>query len=271
MKRRGWNYDKFIKQFMYLALEPVGITIWARCYRKHVRFFFNSHFWCTEKNNNLDKCDIFLVFRGHRIFDDSRVMTTTEVPLYNDALAQAQAIIDKRELESNCRMLRSRQKNRQYRRTVDNVFGEDSGSTSSGKELDLENVMEDEKIVKNKCKHTYRKRKPKAPAPLDMRLTRSKSKKISTNNMQNIEPDPKTDDQNSVQKATEDAKTTEKDTPTLEKENKTVPNENVQENPDLENEQNNMQNDGTPTQKTDDVQPDENNIENNDKDIAEKK
>ena len=268
MKRRNWNYDKFIKQFMYLALEPVGITIWARCYRKHVGFFFNSHFWCTEKNNNLDKCDIFLVFRGHRIFEDSRVMTTNEVPLYNDALARAQAIIDERDLESNCRMLRSRKKNRQYRRTVDNVYSDQFDSTSSGEELDFENVMEDEKIVKTKPKHPYRKRKPKGPQALDMRLTGSKSKKLSTNNMQNTEPDPKTDDQNNVQnaskgarqKATEDAKETEKDTPTLEKENKTVANENVQGNPDLENEQNNMQNDGTPTQKTDDVQPDENNI-----------
>ena len=102
MKHRNWNYEKFIKQFMYLALESVGITVWARCYRKHVGFFYNSRFWCTEKNNNLDKCDIFLVFRGHRIFEGTRLMSTTEYPMYQDTLARAQAIIDERELETNC-------------------------------------------------------------------------------------------------------------------------------------------------------------------------
>ena len=27
MKKRSWKYESFTKQFMYLALEPVGITI----------------------------------------------------------------------------------------------------------------------------------------------------------------------------------------------------------------------------------------------------
>ena len=146
---------------MYLALEPVGLTIWAHCYRKHVGLIYNSHFWCTEKNNNLDKCDIILVYRGHRIFEPTRVMRTHEMPLYNEALARAQAIIDERELEANCHMLRSRKQNRQYRRTVDRICSDDSDSTSSGQELDLETVMECEKIVKQKPKCHYRKRKPK--------------------------------------------------------------------------------------------------------------
>ena len=145
-EKRSWKYESFIKQFMYLALEPVRITIWARCYRKHVGFFFNSHFWCTEKTNNLDRCDILLVYRGNRIFETTRIMTTSEIPLYNEALARAQARIDERDLEKNCRMLRSRQaKNREYRRTVDKIFTDESDSTSDGQELDLESIMECEK------------------------------------------------------------------------------------------------------------------------------
>ena len=80
------------------------------------------------------------------------------------------------------------------------MFGDESGSTSSGEELDLENVMEDEKIVKSKPKCPYQKHKPKGPPALDMRVTRSKSKKLSGNNMLNTEPDPVMDEQkNSMQ------------------------------------------------------------------------
>ena len=116
-------------------------------------------------------------------------MTTTEIPLYNEALARAQARIDERDLEKNCCMLRSRAKNRQYHRTVDKIFSDESDSTSDGQELDLESVMECEKIVKQKPKHPYRKRKPKATGAVDMRITRLKQKKIDTNSMQNTESD----------------------------------------------------------------------------------
>ena len=86
-------------------------------------------------------------------------------------------------------MLRSRAKNRQYRRTVDKIFSDESDSTSDGQELDLESIMECEKIVKQKPKCPYRKCKPKVTGAVDMRITRSKQKQINTNSMQNTESD----------------------------------------------------------------------------------
>ena len=202
-------------------------------------------------------------------------MITTEVPLYNDALARAQAIIDERDLESNCRMLRSRKKNRQYRRTVDNVLGDESGSTSSGEELDLENVMEDEQIIKKKPKCAYRKCKPKGPPALDMRVTRSKSKKLCKNNMQKTEPEPKTDEQqNSMQIEDKDVNQENNNVPpenpiqNAENENSIVPPENNVQNTENEKNialpENNVQN-----EKKDDQVPTENNVQNKEKDANE--
>ena len=97
--------------------------------------------------------------------------------MYNEALARAQARIDERDLEKICRMLRSRAKNREYHRTVDKIFSDESDSTSDGQDLNLESIMECEKIIKQKPKCPYRKHKPKASGAVDMRVTRSKQKK----------------------------------------------------------------------------------------------
>ena len=86
-KKKNWKYEKFIKQFMYLALEPVGITIWAWCFRKHVAICVNSTFWTTNIDKDIDKCDVVLVYRGYNMFEDTRVMLHEEYPLYIDAIA----------------------------------------------------------------------------------------------------------------------------------------------------------------------------------------
>ena len=188
------------------------------------------------------------------MFETTQIITTTEIPLYNEALARAQARIDERDLEMNCHMLRSRAKNRQYRRTVDKIFSDASDSTSDGQELDLESIMECEKIVKQKPKCPYRKHKPKASGAVDMRVTRSKQKKIDANSVQNTEPDD-----NNVQ-----------DVDTVQKENNTEPaiddsaqNNETEEKDNVNAEENSVQNEDQVTKESE-PKANENSVQNED-------
>ena len=75
---------------MYCAMGPVAITIWALCYRKHVGICVNTSFGTTHKDNDLEKCDILLVYREYNIYEDTRVMTHEEYPCFKDAIASTQ-------------------------------------------------------------------------------------------------------------------------------------------------------------------------------------
>ena len=46
--RKGKRYERWKKEFLKFAFDPVAVMIWARCYRKHVAFFMNYHSWCTQ-------------------------------------------------------------------------------------------------------------------------------------------------------------------------------------------------------------------------------
>ena len=132
-KKKNWKYEKFIKQFMYLALEPVGITIWARCYRKHVALCVNSTFWTTNLDKDIDKCDIVLVYRGYNMFEDTRVMLHEEYSFYSEAIARTQALVDEQSLKKNVTDMRKRS----GKRKPGHISSDDS-------DLDLEDVMDDE-------------------------------------------------------------------------------------------------------------------------------
>ena len=132
-KKKNWKYEKFIKQFMYLALEPVGIMIWARCYRKHVALCVNSTFWTTNLDKDIDKCDIVLVYRGYNMFEDTRVMLHEEYNYYSEAIARTQAIVDEQALKKNVTDMRKRA----GKRKPGHISSDDS-------DLDLEDVMDDE-------------------------------------------------------------------------------------------------------------------------------
>ena len=63
--RKGKHYERWKKQFLEFTFDPVAIMIWARCYRRHVAFFMNYYFWCTQKQDDISKCDIVLALRRY--------------------------------------------------------------------------------------------------------------------------------------------------------------------------------------------------------------
>ena len=80
--------------FEAYPLDELGITIWARCYRKHVCIFANSEFVTTHRNDDITKCGIHLVYRGDKVFEEARPMTSAEYVAASSAIAQVQAKYD---------------------------------------------------------------------------------------------------------------------------------------------------------------------------------
>ena len=148
LERKGKRYECWKKEFLHFAFDPLAIMIWARCYRRHVAFFMNYHFWCTQKQDNVTKCDIVLAFRGGACFQATRIMTTEEYSKAEQGIAHVQAYFDEISSRENVQNMH-RKRAKEYRRKVDKIESSDEESAeedehTSEEELDLEKVMEDE-------------------------------------------------------------------------------------------------------------------------------
>ena len=73
-------FDDFIIEWLHgsFPLDEAGILITARAYKIHVAVFFNNSYWSTCANCDLNKCKVFLLYRGSLVFEDTHRMTTKE-------------------------------------------------------------------------------------------------------------------------------------------------------------------------------------------------
>ena len=62
----------------HFPMDEAGILIIARAYKIHVAVFFNDHYWITHVGNDLNKCKVFLVYRGNLVFVDSHRLMSKE-------------------------------------------------------------------------------------------------------------------------------------------------------------------------------------------------
>ena len=56
--------------------------------------FVNSEFFTTHWNDDITKCGIHLVYRGDKVFEQTRLMTSAEYVAASSAIAQVQAKYD---------------------------------------------------------------------------------------------------------------------------------------------------------------------------------
>ena len=60
-------------------LDRAGILIMSRAYKLHTAVFFNEKFWITSSEiSALNKCTVFLIYRGGTVFQDTRRMHVEE-------------------------------------------------------------------------------------------------------------------------------------------------------------------------------------------------
>ena len=65
-------------------MNEVGIMLLARFFHGHKAIFVNEKWWSTRKDGNLSHVNIFLAYRGDKVFDNSRLMTTAEYDLVRE-------------------------------------------------------------------------------------------------------------------------------------------------------------------------------------------
>ena len=80
LQRKNRSLDNFLKEWLHgsFPLDVAGILIIARAYKVHVAVFFNDSYWTTTAVSDLNKCKIFLLYRGSLVFEDSRRVTVAE-------------------------------------------------------------------------------------------------------------------------------------------------------------------------------------------------
>ena len=73
-KGKGITVDDYITALLQdnFVLDQVGIFIFARMYHIHIAVILCDHFLTTNKDNDLNKCDIFLGYFGKMRFCDTR-------------------------------------------------------------------------------------------------------------------------------------------------------------------------------------------------------
>ena len=189
--RKGVQYEKWKKKFLWIAFDAVAIMIWVRYYRKHVAIVFNYYFWCTHKNDDVSKCDVVLAYRGDTCFQPTLVMTTEEYTVHQTTIARVQAFMDELSLKENVQNMHKKQV-KNYRQTVDRIESSDedeqcSDEPTDDEELDLENAMDEE--------DTPPANTSKVSPGMDLRKRKSENNMQKENNKKQ-----KKDNENSMQK-----------------------------------------------------------------------
>ena len=129
-----------------------GITIWARCYRKHVCIFVNSEFYTTKQNDDITKCGIHLVYRGDKVFEQTKLMTAAEYVAASSAIAQVQAKYDQLSLIAQKDTIY-----KNYARKKGHKRNSEGLSSDNEEEVDLEQLLE--KADSSSIPHTMQIRK----------------------------------------------------------------------------------------------------------------
>ena len=203
LERKGKRFERWRKKFLDFAFDPVAIMIWARCYRRHVAFFFNYYFWCTHKKDDVSKCDVVLAFRGGTSFEATRIMTTEEASQAEQGIARVQAYYDELSLKENVQNMH-RKRAKEYRRKVDKIVSseDESPSDSDGRtsedDLDLEEAMEsadtgdNSKSLDQSDKALDMRKKQSSENNMQKKDSAVNTSMIDDNNMQNI-PTPDND------------------------------------------------------------------------------
>ena len=94
-KRKDWKTFKEELFYEPFALTLPGIVIWARCYHRHVAFIYNYGYWTTHYKHDLSQCHVFLLYRGNNVFDDTRMISSTEYKMRNKEITLTCRKIDR--------------------------------------------------------------------------------------------------------------------------------------------------------------------------------
>ena len=135
-RKRSWRSFKQEWLADAFPLCEIGITFFARCFKRHICVFVNSHYWTTHRADDLQQCSIFLAYHGGLVFEDTQPMTEEQYRASAEAIGRVQAKFDEAKLATV-------DKGKEWQARKRAIISSDE------EELDLENLLEDAKDKNN--------------------------------------------------------------------------------------------------------------------------
>ena len=134
------SLQDFLHEWLHGAfpLDEAGILIVAQAYKVHMAVFFNDSYWTTTALTDLNKCKIFLLYRGSLVFEDSHRVTVAEYTERRRLYSQLDRYYKKMETD----------KRKAKKLTSDSpVYSQNAIPTDSKSET--ENIMQQEQSTKS--------------------------------------------------------------------------------------------------------------------------
>ena len=112
LQKKRMLFEQFRLQWLHgsFPLSTPGIMILARAYKIHVAVFFNNNFWTTDSHRGLERCTVFLLYRGSLVFEDSCRMTSEEFAEQKAYFKKLSKYYDKVHNDNDLRRLREHAK-----------------------------------------------------------------------------------------------------------------------------------------------------------------
>ena len=125
------TWAKFKKEWLHppYALDIIGLMIWARAYHLQICIVFNYNFWTTQATIDLSKVNIFLVYRGNNIFEDTRMMGSQEYASQYKSLTRTA-----RKIERYFKSLEKEKEQKRKQKEIDRILEDKSEESSSDEE-----------------------------------------------------------------------------------------------------------------------------------------
>ena len=155
LKKTGGSLDSFLKYWLIPAfpINEIGIMLLARFFHGHIAIFVNEKWWSTQKDGNLSMVNLFLVYRGQKVFDNSRLMTTAEYDLVRDDVRRYKLKIEQQIKAEQKKKEEAKKKAKNDAKPTTSMTthsrarklpSSSSSSESNSESLDLEKIMDDD-------------------------------------------------------------------------------------------------------------------------------
>ena len=107
LEKKRMSFEQFQLQWLHgsFPLNTPGILILARAYKIHVAVFFNNSIWTTDSHHGLERCTVFLLYRGSLVFEDSHRMTSEEFSEWKAYFKKLEKYYDKVHEDEDLRKL----------------------------------------------------------------------------------------------------------------------------------------------------------------------
>ena len=162
VKKKSWQ--QFKEEWLHdaFALNMVGIFIWARAYHKHVTVFFGYNYWTSHIDHDLNKVNIFLLYRGNNRFDETCMIGGMEYQeRYNEFAHKARKIDryfakERAEKEKKEKEIKQQQEQQSGSEESKDSYNDDDEKSDNPDKLDIEMecMMEIEEESDNMQKKT---------------------------------------------------------------------------------------------------------------------